>query len=639
MIKIDVLADIDKAVKSIETFQKQTTSAVQKISSQGSSAFNTLGKTVVYFNQGLELASKGFRLLSGVFSEGIKAAIGQEEAINDLNAAMISTGTYSYKASKEMQSFSSEMQKVSVYGDEVVLKASALGVQLAKLSGQELKEATLAAMNLSSALGIDLESAMQKIAKSGIDGGTGLKRYGIEVEKGATSSITLSNAIAKVNEQFTGVAASKINTYKGAITQAENAWGDLLEIVGGWITNNPLVIKSINIISDGFVKMGSVLGSINGNVFNDLIANGIIKVIEGLKFLLDSVNPVVNAFSFLSSTAQLAFDVMKTGLQALLAGFTTLLTTIFDGYVKLFNLIPERFIPEGWAEQINSFNESMLLMAETNKEVLGQFSEETKTSFDSIGQSFQDTISEERLALIKDVLTQTQNEIKKASEQNYKTLSTNNKKTLLDEKQTLAEKKSELELFYEAWKQEITSFKKYEEMTNQERVQGTRDALGQISTLTAQSNSTLFAIGKAAAISTATVDGILAVQKTLSATPYPINIGLAALVGVATAANVSKIASQQPPKYELGGIVPGTSYSGDNVLASVNSGEMILNRGQQTKLFNQINNGSGSNLEAAIDRLGARIANIEITLRADDIEIARSVSRAIESGFVLTRSA
>lgn len=41
--------------------------------------------------------------------------------------------------------------------------------------------------------------------------------------------------------------------------------------------------------------------------------------------------------------------------------------------------------------------------------------------------------------------------------------------------------------------------------------------------------------------------------------------------------------------YSQGGIVPGTSYSGDNMLANVNSGEVILNRAQQGNLASQLN--------------------------------------------------
>lgn len=69
------------------------------------------------------------------------------------------------------------------------------------------------------------------------------------------------------------------------------------------------------------------------------------------------------------------------------------------------------------------------------------------------------------------------------------------------------------------------------------------------------------------------------------------------------------------PKFEQGGIVPGTMYTGDKVLARVNSGEMILNKSQQNNLYNAINSGSreetihvtgklvgsGSNLVAVVD--------------------------------------
>lgn len=63
--------------------------------------------------------------------------------------------------------------------------------------------------------------------------------------------------------------------------------------------------------------------------------------------------------------------------------------------------------------------------------------------------------------------------------------------------------------------------------------------------------------------------------------------------GAAVASVIAAIAST--PKFANGGIVPGLSYSGDKVPALVNSGEMILNRGQQANLFRMIAEGGRSN--------------------------------------------
>lgn len=79
--------------------------------------------------------------------------------------------------------------------------------------------------------------------------------------------------------------------------------------------------------------------------------------------------------------------------------------------------------------------------------------------------------------------------------------------------------------------------------------------------------------------------------------PWPLSlVALAANVAAVTAAFASI------PKFETGGIVgitggiiPGASFSGDKILARVNSGELILNRAQQKNIASQLVAGGGTN--------------------------------------------
>jgi hypothetical protein len=103
------------------------------------------------------------------------------------------------------------------------------------------------------------------------------------------------------------------------------------------------------------------------------------------------------------------------------------------------------------------------------------------------------------------------------------------------------------------------------------------------------------AIAKSAAIVQATIkmyEGATSAYASAAAIPgvghilAPIAAAGALAAG---AANIASIKSQ--PAFENGGIVGGNSYSGDNVQARVNSGEMILNSTQQSRLFKAADGG------------------------------------------------
>lgn len=90
----------------------------------------------------------------------------------------------------------------------------------------------------------------------------------------------------------------------------------------------------------------------------------------------------------------------------------------------------------------------------------------------------------------------------------------------------------------------------------QKRLDQVDTFFGSLATLTRSSSEELRAIGKAAAIIQATIDGVLAVQKALASAPPPFNFALAAAVGAAAAVNVAEIAGME----KGGRVQAGTPY-------------------------------------------------------------------------------
>ena len=79
-----------------------------------------------------------------------------------------------------------------------------------------------------------------------------------------------------------------------------------------------------------------------------------------------------------------------------------------------------------------------------------------------------------------------------------------------------------------------------------------------------------------------------------AAEPFPANIGAIATI-IATIASTFASIMSSVGAFADGGIIGGGSKIGDNMIARVNAGEMILNGHQQANLFKMINDGQEAN--------------------------------------------
>ena len=114
----------------------------------------------------------------------------------------------------------------------------------------------------------------------------------------------------------------------------------------------------------------------------------------------------------------------------------------------------------------------------------------------------------------------------------------------------------------------------------------------------------------------ATLAGVEGTLKAVETSKHWIEaIAAVAALGAAVAGAVAMAKSNG--KYANGGIVPGSSFTGDRVTAQVNSGEMILNKTQQARLFKLANGGtvggnqvefhiSGTELVGVIDNVNRK---------------------------------
>ena len=213
------------------------------------------------------LAAAGFfggrALLSG-FKEAIRLAGIQEQEEKKLEVAL-------GKTSNALLKHASALQQVTTFGDESIIAVQASIAALVK-NEEQIKAATEATLDISVAMGMDLKAAGDLVAKTLGSSMNAMSRYGIQVEGAVGSTERLESLTNNVAKLFGGQAKAQTETMAGAMTQAENATGDLAEAIGEKLS--PVVIstsKKIKELSEGLIEILDVTDTEKAQTnFNEL---------------------------------------------------------------------------------------------------------------------------------------------------------------------------------------------------------------------------------------------------------------------------------------------------------------------------------------------------------------------------------
>tara|TARA_R100001086_G_scaffold186630_3_gene104790 strand:- start:4728 stop:6704 length:1977 start_codon:yes stop_codon:yes gene_type:complete len=183
-----------------------------------------LGGSFAVLRSKMLLASFGASLFGASIGR-LTALLGeQEKAEKKLETAI-------GRHSKALLTFASEQQKVTTFGDEELINAMSL-VGAYTDNEQAIARLTTASMDLATAKGMDLTSAVDLVSKSVFSSTNALSRYGIEINGSQGSVQRLISATQAISKLYEGQARASAETFLGSVTQLSNSVGDLGERFG-----------------------------------------------------------------------------------------------------------------------------------------------------------------------------------------------------------------------------------------------------------------------------------------------------------------------------------------------------------------------------------------------------------------------
>lgn len=248
-INLDVKGDAGKLAKDLDKGFKDADRSAKGFGLSLNSLSGAMGPLV---------AAASTFAASFTLGKLIESANKQEDAVNKLNSALLISGDYSAAASKDLQNFASNLQQVTKFGDETTLEM----LSLAKAFGatnEEAKKVVTAAADLSVAASISLTEATRRIGRTFSGSIDDVSKFATSIKGLTKEQLASGQAADELIKSIGGAAQAELNTFSGAATKTANAFGDLLEEIGFYITKNPLVIDSIKKQGESWVDLAKTI--------------------------------------------------------------------------------------------------------------------------------------------------------------------------------------------------------------------------------------------------------------------------------------------------------------------------------------------------------------------------------------------
>jgi len=245
-VKYIVTADTKTATTNI----KKVDDSIDGMKRQASQSVNPLKGMFKQLATGLLsviAVGTAVRSLTRFMKGAIDAAKEQELAEKGLTDALQSTGREVPVNATHFKDYAKELQGATKYGDEQILSAQALLIQLTDLDKKGLDAATKGSLGLATVFKTDLKAATNLVAKALAGNYGALSRYGISVTDLNTAEEKRASLLDQLGRLYER-AKGEVDTFDGAVTQLKNTYGDLKEKIGDVIIKSDSLRGAIQLI-------------------------------------------------------------------------------------------------------------------------------------------------------------------------------------------------------------------------------------------------------------------------------------------------------------------------------------------------------------------------------------------------------
>ncbi len=197
----------------------------------------------------INAVGSGLSMLGGVITDGISEAQGWQSALAQTTAVITSTGGAAGKTAEDMANLAGALSAgagMSLFSDDAILGAENVLATFTQIRGENFDAATSSILDMSQAMGMDLQSATVQVGKAlndPIAGIGALSRVGVqfsEDQKAVIQSLVDTGDIAgaqtlildELNNQFGGSAAAAVDTYAGQMMVLTEQFNDVKQTIG-----------------------------------------------------------------------------------------------------------------------------------------------------------------------------------------------------------------------------------------------------------------------------------------------------------------------------------------------------------------------------------------------------------------------